>query len=177
MSDAAPPPERKRRLFFALWPDAAVRQQIARATWPAVRRAGGKPTPAEKLHVTVAFLGAVGEATFARLLALEPPRVGPFELVLDRLQFAGRKRLFWLTCRHLPPPLLALEQGLWQALEPLGFQREPRLFRPHVTLARRARGVDEEIRAIRWPVDALALVESTPDGDSTAYQVVHTWPL
>ncbi|HYL02781.1 MAG TPA: 2'-5' RNA ligase family protein, partial [Steroidobacteraceae bacterium] len=63
----AAPPERTRRLFFALWPDAAQRTVLAHAVRKAVRNCGGRPVPAESLHVTLAFLGSVPESRMAEL--------------------------------------------------------------------------------------------------------------
>ena len=45
------------RVFFALWPDDDTRKRLVRATRDAVRRSGGRATPKERLHATVAFLG------------------------------------------------------------------------------------------------------------------------
>ena len=41
-----------------------------------------------------------------------------------------------------------------------------------MTLARRARAVDEEIDPVEWPVAELALVESLPDGRNVHYEVL-----
>ncbi len=170
-------PARRRRVFFALWPDEAVRTALVRATRRAVRRAGGKPTPAEKLHVTVAFLGSVEPDALARVLEVPPIAVGPFPLVLDTLGSSGRTRILWLTCRHVPPALAALETTLWERLEAEGFERERRLFRPHVTLARGARALADPVEPVEWPVTELALVESLPDRNGTRYEVLERWAL
>ena len=45
-----------RRLFFALWPDEATRERMA-ALLKALRGARGRAVKAEKLHVTLAFIG------------------------------------------------------------------------------------------------------------------------
>lgn len=167
----------RRRVYFALWPDDAVRAALVRATRRAVRRSGGKPTPAEKLHVTVAFLGGVDAAALERARTAPPVAVGAFTLPLDTLGTSGRTRILWLTCRHVPPALSALETTLWERLAAAGFEREPRLYRPHVTLARGARAVDEPVEPVQWPVTELALVESVPAGGGARYEVLERWPL
>jgi len=47
----------------------------------------------------------------------------------------------------------------------------------HVTLARRARAIEEVVEPVRWPVRELALVESLPHGKTVHYEVLQTWPL
>ena len=55
-----------------------------------------------------------------------------------------------------------------------GFIREERIYRPHVTLARRARPVEAEVEPVEWHVAELALVESLPDGRNVHYEVLET---
>jgi RNA 2',3'-cyclic 3'-phosphodiesterase len=73
--------------------------------------------------------------------------------------------------------LLELERRLWDALTAKGFIREERIYRPHVTLARRARPVDAEIGPVEWSVSELALVESLPDGRNVHYEPLRSWLL
>ena len=54
--------EAQRRLYFALWPDAALRATIARVAAGPAAVAGGRAVPAADLHVTLAFLGGVPAA-------------------------------------------------------------------------------------------------------------------
>ncbi|HHB13073.1 MAG TPA: RNA 2',3'-cyclic phosphodiesterase, partial [Chromatiales bacterium] len=86
----------RRRLFFALWPPAAVRVRMARVGRRLPRRRG-RPVPMENLHLTLAFVGPVDEET-ARCLETAAATVQPepFTLVLDEVgQFRG-SRVVWL---------------------------------------------------------------------------------
>src|SRR5579883_616458 len=56
-----------RRLFFALWPDEAMREAMVQAIREPVRASGGRPVHAGNLHVTLAFLGAVPERRLTEL--------------------------------------------------------------------------------------------------------------
>src|SRR6185369_42362 len=152
-------PRDSRRMFFALWPDAETRVRLARATKDAVRRSGGRPIAKDRFHVTVAFLGNLTPAGFEIASAVPPIPVGAFTLVLDTIGAFASSRTLWLGSRSVPPALVELERRLWEALAAKGFIREERIYRPHVTLARRARVVDEEIVRVEWPVAELALVE------------------
>jgi len=175
--DAAPDtvPRETRRMFFALWPDDATRKLVARATKDAVRRSGGRPIAKERLHVTVAFLGGLTPAGLTIASTVPPVVVGPFTLTLDTI--GAFDSTLWFGARSVPTPLMELERRLWEALEARGFMREPRIYRPHLTLARRARRVDAEVEPVEWPVAELALVESLPAGRNVHYEVLQTWPL
>ncbi|MGD8964393.1 MAG: RNA 2',3'-cyclic phosphodiesterase, partial [Gammaproteobacteria bacterium] len=113
---------RKRRLFFALWPDPDVRRQLAAASKCVRDKATGRPVPDENLHITLAFLGSVDAEVFAciseaaRGLATES-----FELVIDRAGWWRRTGILWLAPSRAPASLNRLVKALWVALEPCGF--------------------------------------------------------
>jgi len=167
----------RRRVFFALWPDDATRGAISRATREAVRSSGGRPIAKERLHVTVAFLGELTGAGLEAARAVPPIRVGAFELLLDTLGLWPESKILWVAPSSPPDALGELEGRLWDALIDRGFRGEERIYRPHVTLARRARPVDAAIEPVRFPVGELALVESFPDGRNVHYEVLDRWPL
>jgi 2'-5' RNA ligase len=174
--DAAAAPERH-RVFFALWPDDATRSAISRAMREAVRLSGGRPIAKERLHLTVAFLGELTRAGLEAARAVPPVRVGAFELELDALGVWPESKILWLAPSRMPRALERLEERLWDGLVARGFEPEDRAYRPHVTLARRARPVDAGVTPVRWAVSELALVESFPDGRSVHYEVLERWPL
>src|SRR5439155_26627081 len=98
-------------------------------------------TREENLHVTVKFLGAVGDDQIAAvtdaLAQVQPP--GPIRLRIDALTFLpprGPIRIFAAQLGCDLDRLAALRAGIELAVEPLGFPREQRPFSPHVTLAR-----------------------------------------
>jgi 2'-5' RNA ligase len=168
-------PRESRRVFFALWPDDGTRTRLVRAAKEAVRRCGGRPIAKDRLHVTVAFLGSLTPAGLGIASAVPPVAVGAFTLTLDKI--GAFDSTLWLGTSSVPKPLAELEQRLWGALEAQGFVRELRIYRPHITLARRARPVDVEVEPVEWPVAELALVESLPAGRNVHYEVLQTWPL
>jgi 2'-5' RNA ligase len=155
-----------RRLFFAFWPDERLREALEAAR-NRLFPLSGRPVAVSGLHVTAAFLGAVSEARLPALLALRGT-VPPLTVTFDRLEHWPKPRVLVAATTHLPDDLRDLVDGLWQRLDRLGFARETRPFRPHVTLARDVRSVRENLRwdPLPWPVDRLALVESvsTPGG-------------
>ena len=176
MSGADERPNRH-RVFFALWPDDATRAAISRATREAVRASGGRPIAKDRLHITVGFLGELTAERLAAARAVPPISLGPFELVLDAVGIWPESKILWLAPSAPPEALALLEARLWDALLELGFHGEDRIYRPHVTLARRARPVEAEVEPVQFPVRDLALVESFPDGRNVHYEVLERWPL
>jgi 2'-5' RNA ligase len=164
-------------VFFALWPDAATRGAISRATRAAVQASGGRPIAKDRLHLTVAFLGELTPAGLAVARSVPPLPVGAFELTLDTVGVWPESRILWLAPANPPEALGELEATLWERLAEHGFRSEERVYRPHVTLARRARALEALVEPVSWAVGELALVESFPDGRGVHYEVLERWPL
>src|SRR5690606_21485923 len=114
-ANAADDRERRRRVFFALWPDADTSGAIVRATRRAVRLSGGAPMARQRLQVTVAFLGGVTPDEREQARGVMPIRVGPFDLSLDTLGVWPHSRTLWLAGRSVPPALNELERRLRSA--------------------------------------------------------------
>lgn len=95
------------------------------------------------LHLTLAFLGEVDDATLAAVIALtgEVAReTAPFHLALGKLGVFGSREaphVVWAGVGGDLPQLRAFQFRLTEALEKLGIPRDPRPFFPHLTLARR----------------------------------------
>jgi 2'-5' RNA ligase len=158
------------RLFFALWPGDAVRQQLAdwrdAWTWPN----GAAPVPNPKLHLTLHFLGAVDEEGVQALLAA--PNT-PFQQMHIDLGVPAIWHNQIAVLEPIKPPaaLFELHAALGRQLESLGFVLEQRSYRPHVTMSRRASGaVAPQARSLSWLADEYALVSSR-DGVYTPLRV------
>ena len=172
----------KRRLFFALWPDAAGAEQLSRAALTAHAVCRGRVMHRETLHLTLAFLGDVPEADLAPLLAMAAGVSGEaHELNFDRLGKRRRQRIVWAACSATPPQLAALVLALQQGLRGMGLTIEERAFAPHVTLLRNAREADlgslPPLDPIAWPVADFVLVESQLAASGAAYRIIARWPL
>jgi RNA 2',3'-cyclic 3'-phosphodiesterase len=94
----------------------------------------------ENLHFTVKFLGSVPEDRVEPILrALEPP-IGERQRFLLAAKGIGvfpdlrRPRVVWVGLGA--EAMARLAGDVEQALEPLGFPRENRAFRPHLTIGR-----------------------------------------
>lgn len=179
----AAPREAARRLFFALWPDETMRQTLAQATRKAARASGGRPVPADNLHVTLAFLGSVPErrlpelATIARAAALGAER--RLELAFDRLEYWRAAHLLCASPAETPAAVAALARRLQDRLAAGGFAPDLKPFRPHVTVARKVvRASDvERMHPVLWRFAELALIESRTLPAGALYSVVESYAL
>ncbi len=169
----------RQRLFFALWPAAALQEAIdGRAHKLIGKRA--KRVPAHNLHITLAFLGSVSDgqrACYEQVAAgVQTPA---FTLSLQRIGHWPAPRILWLGPSQQPEALLTLVQNLNTTLLTCGYTPEIRPYQAHMTLARK---VDRslpvrEIEPIAWEVDSFALVESVTAPEGARYQVLKRWSL
>lgn len=127
------------RTFVAVDLPEDLRNRIAEVA-QALRGEGGRLAfvdPAQ-IHVTLAFLGEVGEGRLEEVAAaLETVHPLPFRLVVGPIVGNSRSspRTLWCSCTD-DGSLAALAGAVAAALEPLGFPRERRPFRGHATVAR-----------------------------------------
>jgi RNA 2',3'-cyclic 3'-phosphodiesterase len=151
------------RLFIALWPEPDVCRalQAWSRQWPGA--AATKPVPAQRLHLTLHFLGDVPRAQMPGLRAALALPFTPFALSLTRAALWPGD-IAVLEPEQVPASLIRLHAAIGQTLQRLALPTESRQFRPHVTLARRAGKATVPPRgpAVRWPVRGFALVESEP---------------
>ncbi len=97
-------------------------------------------TQPEGIHLTLKFLGEISDAKVKEVSeALK--NLGRFEAFAIGLKGFGffpdarRPKVFW-TGVEAPPSLGKLAEHVEEAMRKIGFAREPRAFRPHLTLAR-----------------------------------------
>ena len=170
-----------KRLFFALWPDDALRRKIHALSGELLGDSHGRRIPPENLHLTLAFLGSVGaerQACLERMaLAIQSPA---FTLTLDQAGFWPRKGLLWAGGTS-PAELLALVQEINQCLRTCGLAPETRSYQAHLTLARNVRGLrlgrDRAVAPLAWKVGQFALVASQTLPEGACYEVLRTWKL
>jgi 2'-5' RNA ligase len=131
------------RTFLALDLNDATRQRLVRAVADLpVGEAKIRWVEAENLHVTVKFLGEVGDADVAnvcRVVAGAAGLVEPFDFQVRGIQAVparGNLSMFWAGVADPDGRMAAMFEVVEAALEELGFSREQREFRPHVTLGR-----------------------------------------
>ena len=150
------------RMFIALWPDDAVRRQLAtwRDSWCWPRSA--TPVRSERLHMTLHFIGEIEPEKI-------PELADSLSMPFDGFTLQFGRSLMWphgiavLEPNSVPAQLLELHARLSKSLQRHAQPVDTRPFRPHVTLARRSNGAahTRPDPAIAWSIDRYALMEST----------------
>ena len=171
------------RLFFAFWPDDALRTVLDRRFGEWLGDYPCRPQRPDQWHLTLEFLGEVGRKRQDRLHDAAASLQGSLDeelvVVLDRLEHWARPEVLCLVSSDVPAAVTRLSEALREALRRRGFAPERRAFRPHLTLARKARRVvpAREVEPVRWPVRSLHLVKSISDATGSRYEPAARWNL
>lgn len=158
------------RVFLAFWPDASALGALEAARHR-LFPLSGRAVDAADLHLTAAFLGSVEPARLEALRGLCGP-VDAGVLTLDRAEHWPKSSALVAVASQTPPSLTRCIDELWRRLDRLGFARETRPFRPHVTLARDVPSVRNTLgwRPVAWPLGRIGLFESLPDASAPRYR-------
>lgn len=171
------------RLFIGLWPDDPAVRELTRWAHDAHAVCGGRMMHPQDMHLTLAFLGqATPEQAnaLARKVVHWPVHVEPF--MLKRFGAFERARVVWAGPAENDrlPWLHALYDTLWCRLADMGWRRPDSIFRPHVSLLRRARSCDVSVlhrSAVPLDPQRCVLVASRPGESGSSYQVLAQLPI
>lgn len=164
---------------------------MAAARDPLGSTGGGRQVATESLHVTLAFLGSVPEASLEAVkecarVASEACRIAPpgLQVMLDVLDYWPRSQVLCATSSRESAGAAELAEGLERALCAAGFTPDLKPLRVHVTLARRVRRCSAGGRPppgallqVRWTFAEFSLAESRPASVGSTYSVLGAWPL
>lgn len=166
-----------KRIFFALWPPAGTAAALAEWAQPVQCEAGGRCTPRERIHLTLAFLGDADERTAVQ--AAKAVVAAPHELPMEEARYLKQNQIVWAGPRETPASLAALVERLQLELFRLGFIMERRPFAAHVTLVRKVRRppVLPPLPQVAWPVREFVLVQSRLSGEGPTYTPVERFAL
>ncbi len=163
----------ERRLFFALWPSDRQRELLRDTLRPVLPTVEGTPVDRRNWHVTLVFIGGFPEAQIPFLQgAADEIEVAPLRLRFDRLGYWPRSKVAALLPLTTPEPLQRLVGSLEELLKAFEVQPEDRVFRPHITVARRARIFDTIplARPVDLEWERFELVESEPAPSGVHYR-------
>jgi 2'-5' RNA ligase len=115
--------------------------------------AGASWVAPQNMHLTLRFLGEVDEERAAQLSRsiAQPFETAPFELALGGLGLfppAGRPRVLWIGVSEGAAQVAEVYREVERRLDLLGFEREERPFRAHLTLARFREPASIEVRTL-----------------------------
>ncbi|MEO8043063.1 MAG: RNA 2',3'-cyclic phosphodiesterase [Acidobacteriota bacterium] len=144
----------------------------------------------EKLHITMKFLGNTSSDVFDALqssVAEIAAKHRAFRLRLSRTGLfprESRPRVLWIGLDDRPQAVTPLYSELDSVCEGLGYPKEPRAFRPHITIGR-VRDPDEaselaaihlktKIEPVEFEVNEIVICESTLQTTGSVYSVIST---
>lgn len=184
------------RAFIAIFPPLSVRKAVLAGVRQAVRHSSGNYTDEqirwikpENVHLTLKFLGDIrGEILkdLSTALAGACSKHSSFEVGLlgfGAFPSARRVRILWAGVGTGSEQLRCLAADVDAALAPLGFEREERYYKPHLTVGRvRRRPVSldfslEETQYLGFQAQRVELVESTLTERGAVYETIETFAL
>lgn len=165
------------RLFFALWPDEAVRKQLGEVA-NEIKEESLRYTKISNLHITLAFLGDVSASDQAVLMQLANKiQSSKFCLELNRIGWWRKPGILWIAPNTVPEVLKKLVEQLQTMIKQQGLSIDERPYKPHVTIARKVKvfTAPEIMVHIPWAVTGFALIVSKSTENGVDYQVVQEW--
>jgi 2'-5' RNA ligase len=177
------------RTFVAIDLPEEIRER-ARESQEILRPSGGRLAIVDpaNLHITVKFLGEVDPARIEPIVeALRAVRASPFEMTVGYAVCnpPRRPRVVWCDVADAGESA-ALARQVDDLLAPLGFPRESRPFRPHVTLARVKEFHPSQCSQVertphnplgRFRVESIKLKKSTLTPGGPIYEDLREVPL
>ena len=168
------------RVFFALWPDDAVREQFTQWAKLLHETCRGTITQSRNLHITLVFLGNVALTRLGELKLLASKLAGSaFSLHFKAPSYWRHNHIAWAAPDQTPQALIDLVKALECSLRSAAFGFDERPYEPHLTLLRKARW-DPPRRVpkeINWEIREFVLVHSNLAESGSEYEVIGRWPL
>ena len=175
------------RLFFALQPTRDECEELLARSATLAMETGGQRVPPENFHATLCFVGAVApEKLFLLLETASRVRGSPVTLKFECFEYWDKPRVLCATAPAIGESAAAkLSQGLADATIAAGFAPDAKLFRAHLTVARKLNA--DAASRVEWPrpmsptftlhCDRFVLMESRRGESGSLYSVVESWPL
>ena len=169
------------RVFFALWPTAPERDQLAAWLAPLQGVYGGRAMRPGTLHNTLVFVGSIATERLEQLQqAARQVNGSAFELCFDEARYWGHNRIVYAAPSQVPRRLLNLADALQRQLRRAGFEFDERAYQAHVTLLRNARRSEaplSQLAPVSWQIGEFVLVQSELSGSGANYRVLARFPL
>jgi 2'-5' RNA ligase len=178
------------RLFIAIPLPTEVERQLDRLLTQLRPRSNNvKWVAAKNIHLTVKFLGDTDEALVPGIKSDIDKAAAPYQPFQTTLDTIGafpnlrRPRVIWVGGSDPIPDAVRLADDIDLRMTKLGFEREKRPFKPHLTLGRvrQGRRVDElgdylqtfELKPIPLLLDRIVLFKSTLTPQGAIYERLH----
>lgn len=173
------------RAFIALELPDAFADDVAALARALEAHVHGRFLTRERYHVTLAFLGDIGQAQSERALeALHAACAGSSPVTLRACDLGtfgrGSNTTLWLGLER-DEALMQLAARVRSSLADAGLPCDAKAFKPHITLARHAHVAHGELPALGFPRESEAthvtLFKSTLEPDGAVYKALSTATL
>ena len=169
------------RVFFALWPQAAIQHKLHAIANEYQARCDARVMRTDTLHMTLQFIGNINRSQLPKLISAadKVSAVPPFRLELNTLSFWKHNRIGYATLTASESALETLAATLQHELAKVGFIADSTKFSPHVTLLRNVEHIlaPQNFMPVTWQVNSFVLVESVTVNQKTQYQILQEWPF
>jgi len=183
------------RSFIAIDLPEETRQEIGIVQEQLKRsKAGVRWVKPSSIHLTLKFLGNILPAQVDEIAAAaaqllrDEPTITLCAAGLGGFPSQRKPRVIWVGLRGEVERLANIQAGLEKALEPLGFAREGRGFRPHLTIGRvkdrhRLQSLIDAMSTLEIPefnsfdADEIILYKSDLRPTGAIYTKLHRMPL
>ncbi len=179
-NNSSPPKTKSIRVFFAIFPNQSNQILLSDQVKQLEPICGGRQVQRQQIHLTLLFLGNLA---FERLAVLQRTAKNVaarrFELQLDEIRYWKHNQIVYIQSKQFPAELFFLVDSLTQALSEAGFTFDKRIYKPHITLIRKAiRPVAVNLNnSILWRVDKWLLVQSRQTSNGMQYIPLGQWHL
>lgn len=163
------------RCFIAAWPDDGTRARLSRLQADLAAAAPrARPMQPRNFHVTLAFIGELGDTAAQSLLPhLAALRDSAPPWSMDTIDWFRRARVAWVggAASAALDEVTARGRALLDA-HGVPYDRKP--FVPHVTLFRDVRAFDgaRKLEPLPWRTARVALYAASRDRDGPLYREV-----
>jgi 2'-5' RNA ligase len=168
------------RVFFAISPSKFVQKQLAHQAKLLAPICGGCQIVMPHFHLTLVFLGNVSVQRIETLRhIMRNIAAKKFALCLNKISYWKHNQIIYLHAKQFPTELFDLVAALQSTLSQAGFVFDHRVYKPHITLFRKAaHPVNTElINPIHWPVSEWTLLQSKPTQTGIDYVPLGHWRL
>lgn len=176
----ADPEKKPIRVFFAVSPTQLVQKQLTHQAKLLEPLCGGRRIKVPHLHLTLVFLGNVCVQRIEPLRQImKKLSAKKFVMVLDQISYWKHNQIVYLHAKQFPAELFALVDTLQATLSEAGFTFDHRVYKPHITLFRKAiHPVKTDlVNPIHWPVNQWHLLQSKPVSTGIDYVPLDHWRL
>jgi 2'-5' RNA ligase len=178
------------RLFIALPLPPEIETELGRYIAELKKCNGNiKWVKPENIHLTLKFLGETDESNLPALSDIISETANEHKIIKTALETIAafpnlrRPRVIFTTLDSGSEPMTLLAEQIDQAVSKLGFKRESRPFKPHLTLGRvkNSLGLEKTIDAIPkirvnksgFACDQIVLYQSTLTPQGAIYDKLH----